>query len=157
MAFPAWHNKDYGRVPDEKPILDALAGVKSGQYLVPFADWGKLTAEERTELQKLPAALLLVRNPGTFAFAKVLGQYFVFVVFVLVMVAYLTGHTRAPGADSLEVFRVAGTIAFATFALRGFPDSIWYGKPWKVTMKELVDGLLYSILVGAVFAWLWPA
>lgn len=156
MALPFWHSKDYGRVPNDKAIVDALAGVTSGQYLVPTADWGKMTAAERAEAQKHPAALMFVRNPAIFSFGKTLGLYFVFILIVSVFVAYVTGRTRPVGAEYLEVFRIAGAVAFLTYGLRGVPDSIWYGKPWKVTFKEMIDGLLFGLLTGGAFGWLWP-
>ena len=156
MALPFWHSKDYGSIPNEKPILDALADVKSGQYIVPHADWGKMTPEARAELQKQPAALMFVRNPATFSLGKTLGFYFVFIVVVSILVAYITGRTRPVGANYLEVFRIAGATAFIAYGLRGVPDSIWYGKPWKVTFKELIDGLLFGLLTGGAFGWLWP-
>src|SRR6266542_5109448 len=64
MALPFWHRKDYGKVPDEKPLLAALTSVKSGQYIAPSVNWNKLTPEEREEVQRGPFAYLLVRNPG---------------------------------------------------------------------------------------------
>ena len=156
MALPFWHSKDYGKVANEKPIVDALAGEKSGQYIVPSMDWGKMTPEARAEAQKWPLALMFVRNPAAFSFPKTLGLYFVFMVCVTILVAYITGRTRPVGANYLEVFRIAGATAFIAYGLRGFPDSIWYGKPWKVTFKEVIDGLLFGLLTGGVFGWLWP-
>jgi hypothetical protein len=156
MALPFWHSKDYGTLPNEKPVLDALAGVKSGQYNVPHHDWGKMTPEAQAEAQKQPSALMLVRNPLAFSFPKTLALYFVFIVIVSVFVAYVTGRTKPVGADYLEVFRIAGTVAFLCHGLRGVPDSIWYGKPWKVTFKEMLDGLLFGLLTGGAFGWLWP-
>jgi hypothetical protein len=156
MVFPSWHNKDYGRIPNEKPILDTLTDVKSGQYLVPTMDWGKMTPEARDEAQKKPWALMYVRNPSAFSFPKTLGLYFIYMLIVNIFVAYLTGRTTAAGTSYLQVFRIAGTTAFMAFALRSVPDSIWYGKPWKVTFKEMIDGLIYALLIAGTFGWLWP-
>ena len=30
MALPFWHRADYGKLSDERPILDAVGGVASG-------------------------------------------------------------------------------------------------------------------------------
>ena len=35
--------------------------------------------------------------------------------------------------------------------------SIWYNKPWIITLKSTVDGLIYALCTAAVFGWLWPA
>jgi len=37
------------------------------------------------------------------------------------------------------------------------PMSIWYGHPWSSTVKYLLDALIYGLVVGGSFAWLWPA
>ena len=41
-------------------------------------------------------------------------------------------------------------------AFGAFPQSIWWGQPWRATFKDVVDGLVYGLIIGAVFAWLWP-
>jgi hypothetical protein len=35
--------------------------------------------------------------------------------------------------------------------------SIWYGRSWLAAFKTTVDGLIYALITGAVFMWLWPA
>ena len=76
MALPFWHNADYGRVPEEKPILDALSTAKSGQYLVPRVDWRKLSAEERQAMESRPVVYMLVRNPAKFSFGPASSSIF---------------------------------------------------------------------------------
>jgi hypothetical protein len=156
MALPFWHRRDYGQLPDEKSVIDALAPVESGQYIVPCVNWNKLTPEQRAAMEAQPAAFVLVRNPAKFAFGKALTQYFLFAVVVAVFVAYVTGRARGAGTHYLEIFRFAGTVGFLPYGFRSVTDSIWYAKPWSVTFKEMIDGLLYGLLMGGVFGWLWP-
>ena len=156
MALPFWHQKDYSRLDNEKPLLDALRNAKSGQYLVPWMDRKTTTPEQYAESQTLPGAFMYVRNPKKFSFGALLGSYFGYMLMVSIFAAYLTSRTRPMGTDYLEVFRVAGTAGFLAYGLRGFADSIWYGKPWAVTFKEVVDGVIYGLLMGGVFGWLWP-
>lgn len=156
MALPFWHRSDYGRLPDEKTVLDALSAAKSGQYIVPCIDWNKLTPEQRAEMQRGPSAFLLLRNPGKFSFGKLLVLYFLYALVISIFVGYLTGHTRAFGAPYLEVFRVAGTAGFLAYGFRSVSEGIWYGKPWKVVFKEMIDGLINSLLMAGTFGWLWP-
>ncbi len=156
MAIPAWHRGDYDKLPNETGTLDALASAKSGQYIVPCVNWNKLAPEEKTKLEAGPMAFVLVRNPAQFNFVKALVQYFVYAVVVAVFVAYITGRARGAGTPYLEIFRFAGTVGFLPFGFRSVTDSIWYGKPWIVTFKELIDGLIYGLLMGGTFGWLWP-
>jgi hypothetical protein len=34
--------------------------------------------------------------------------------------------------------------------------SIWYQRPWVVTLKSTIDGLLFACLTAGAFGWLWP-
>ena len=156
MALPFWHNKDYGRLANEKPILDALANAERGQYIVPWIDWKAATPEQRADCQKGPWAFMYVRNPGTFSMGVPIALYFVYVLVVSIFVAYVTGRTKPVGTHYLEIFRIAGAVGFIAYAFRGVADSIWYGKPWKVTIKEMIDGLIYGLLIAGTFGWLWP-
>ncbi len=156
MALPFWHRSDYGQLPDEKTVIDALAPAESGQYIVPCVNWNKLTPEQRESMQSKPMAYVLVRNPARFNFAKALVQYFAYAVVVAVFVAYVTGRARGAGTPYLEVFRFAGTVGVLPFGFRSVTDAIWYGKPWLVAFKEMIDGLIYGLLMGGVFGWLWP-
>ena len=92
-------------------------------------------------MQRGPQAYVLVRNPGTFNFGKVLTLWFLYIILISIFVAYLTGLACAAGTPYIEVFRVAGAAAVLAYAFRTVPEAIWYGKPWKVVIKEMIDGI----------------
>jgi len=156
MALPFWHRPDYKKLPDEATVLGGLKSTASGQYMTPAMDWSKATPEERAAMQKGPMALLFVRNPNSFSFGKALTVYFIYCLVVSVLVAYVCGVTLPAGTNYLRVFRIAGTAAILAYAFRGVPDSVWYGKPWIVTFKEFIDGVIYGLLTAGTFGWLWP-
>jgi len=156
MLFPFWHRSDYEKLPDDRTLLDSLTSVKSGQYLAPFGDWSKLTPEERDKRMAGPMAFLLVRNPARFSFPGALLSYFVYLLVVTVLIAYIPAVALRPGTHYLEVFRVVGTAGILAYAFNGIADSIWYGKPWRVTVKVIVDGIIYGLLTAGTFGWLWP-
>jgi hypothetical protein len=156
MALPFWHRSDYGKLTEEKAVLDALSSTKSGQYIVPCADWRKLTPEQKAEMQRGPNAMMVVRNPGTFNFPKTLTLWFLYTVLISIFVGYVTGLARPVGTPYLEVFRVAGAAAVLAYAFRTISEGIWYGKPWKIVIKETIDGTVYSLLTAGAFGWLWP-
>lgn len=47
-------------------------------------------------------------------------------------------------------------VAFAAYAGGPLQQAIWWGKPWPSAVKELADALIYAVVTGAVFGWLWP-
>jgi len=158
MVLP-YHKSDYKKLPDEEKVLAVLrsAGLARGQYVFPFCTHQEMKSPEAQEKYKTgPVGFMVVRPSGVVQLGKFLGMWFLFCVVVGVFVAYLTGHTVKPGANYLQVFRVAGTAAFLAYGLGNLANGIWKGQPWGVTIKEVVDGLVYGLLTAGVFGWLWP-
>jgi hypothetical protein len=56
----------------------------------------------------------------------------------------------------MMVFRIAGTTAMMSYILAVVPDSIWFGRPWRNLWLQVVDGVVYGLVTGAIFGWLWP-
>lgn len=156
MALPFWHRKDYKKLPDQASVLAGLKDTPSGQYVAPAMDWSKATPEEKAASQKGPMAMVLVRNPNAFSFGTALTSYFIYTLVIAFAVAYITAVVVPSGAHYMRVFRVAGTAAILAYSFRGIPDSIWYGKPWSVTVKEIIDGVIFGLLTAGTFGWLWP-
>jgi hypothetical protein len=156
MALPFWHAKDYGRLRNEDEVLKGLADAPSGQFVVPCLDWKTATPEQQAEAQKGPMGFLILRNPGTFSFPGALAKYALYTLGMVALVAYLAGLALPPGAHYMKVFRVVSTAGVLAFSFGDLPAAIWYGKPGKVALKQVVDGLIYGLLMGGTFGWLWP-
>lgn len=159
MVLPI-HKSDYRKLSDEDKVLDALrsAEVTPGPvYILPFCDHKNMKSPEVVEkFKRGPVGLLTIRPSGPPAMGASLVQWFVYSVIVSIFTAYLTGRTRAPGTEYLEVFRVAGTIAFVGYSLAQIQNAIWKGETWGVTLKHVFDGLIYGLLTAGTFGWLWP-
>ena len=155
------HKGDYQPLPDEDKVLDALrnAKVPPGQYMFPCPGSMKEmgSPEMGAKFQQGPVGTLIVRPTGMPNMGKSLGQWFALCAVVGIFVAYIAGQALAPGAASLQVFRVTGAVAVLGYALSGVADSIWKGIRWDTTAKFVFDGLLYGVATAATFAWLWPA
>lgn len=156
MALPFWHRADYGKLPSEGPVLDGLASASSGQYIAPHVNWNKLTKEEREAYAKRPMAFLIVRNPAKMSFGGALGGWFVESLVLSTLAGYIGAVALAPGTSSMAVCRVVGTAGILAYAFQSVSESIWYGRPWSATIKTFIDGVIYGLLTGATFGWLWP-
>jgi lipoprotein signal peptidase len=156
MVLPFWHHGDYGRLPDEATVLGALKDAKSGQYIAPHVNWSKLTPEEREAHTQKPMAFMLVRNPAAFSMASALISWLVTLLVISILIAYVAASTLPPGTHYRAVFRVVGTAGILAYAFWTISDSIWYGKPWSVTLKFVIDGVIYGLLTAGTFGWLWP-
>ncbi len=164
-AFLAWtvlphHRSDFVKVPNEEPLLDAIRQLEPGQYFFPQAmapDVMRENPEEaKRKLEQGPVGSLLIRREPP-KVGKNLAYYFVFCLAVSFMVAYVGYAAIAPGADYLHVFRVTGTVGFLAYSAAEIPKAIWFGQTWSSTWKSVIDGLVFGLLTGGAFGWLWPS
>ncbi len=158
MLLP-YHRSDYRQLPDEDKLLAVLraAGLKPGLYHFPFCSHKDMKSPATMEKFKQgPVGMLTLFPSGPPAMPKFLGMWFAYCLVIGFFVAYLTGRTIAPGANYLAVFRVADTAAFLAYGLGNLSNGIWKGQPWGVTLKEVIDGLVYALLTAGTFGWLWP-
>jgi hypothetical protein len=159
MLLP-YHRSDYQQLPHEDRLRAAMreAGLKRGLYMFPFATPKEMkSATIIDKFQQGPVGTMTVVPDGPPAMPKYLAMWFVYCLIIGYFVAYLTGRTVAPGANYLVVFRVAGTAAFLAYGLGNLSNGIWKNQPWSVTLKEVVDGLVYGLLTAGCFGWLWPS
>jgi len=158
MLLP-YHRSDYSQLPDEDKILAVLraAALKRGLYVFPFCTHKDMKSPALIEKQKQgPVGFLTIVPSGPPAMPKFLIQWFVYCLLIGFFVAYLTAHTLAPGTHYPAVFRVVGTAAFLAYGLAHLSNGIWKGQKWSVTIKEVIDGLVYALLTAGTFGWLWP-
>ncbi|HKM84520.1 MAG TPA: hypothetical protein VJY15_26620 [Candidatus Acidoferrum sp.] len=158
MLLP-YHHGDYRQLPEEDKLLATLraAGLQRGLYIFPYGTHKEMKTPAMIEKYKQgPVGILTVFPSGPPAMPKFLGQWFAYSLIIGFFVAYLTGRTVAPGANYRVVFRVAGTAAFLAYGLGNLSNGIWKGQPWGITLKEVIDGLVYGLLTAGTFGWLWP-
>jgi hypothetical protein len=159
MVLPH-HKSDTRRLPDEAAATDALGkqGLTPGLYRFPWAS-SMAAMKDPAFVEKLergPVGFITLVPNGPFDMGKAMGAWITYIVVIGVLVAYVTGRTLAPGTPYLQVFRVAGTVATLAYAGAHAPDAVWWGKPWSIALKEILDGLAYGLLTAGAFAWLWP-
>ena len=156
-----YHNSDYSKMPGEDNVLAAMGGEKvgPGHYYLPHCVDPKEMGnpDVKAKFEKGPVAFVTVLPSGIPSMGKALVGWFIFCLAIGVFAAYLAGRTFGPGTDYLAVFRVVGTVAFLGYAGSAATESIWKGLPWSISIKHMVDGLIYGLLTGGVFGWLWPS
>jgi hypothetical protein len=158
MVLP-YHRSDYQRLPDEDKLTAALraAGLTRGLYIFPYCTHKEMKSPAMIEKYKQgPVGMLTVFPSGPPAMPKFLAMWFAYCLVIGLFVACLTGSTVAPGAPYLAVFRVAGIAAFLAYGVGQLVNSIWGGQPWSVTIKHVIDGVIYGLLTAGTFGWLWP-
>jgi hypothetical protein len=155
MAMP-WHKNDWGKTADEEAVRDALRSTAPGMYTVPNvtnqADFNK--PEVKQKLIDGPQAFITVLPSGLPSMGGKLVLMFAYNLVIAIICAYFVSRTAAPGADYLAIFRVAGAVAFVSYGAAYIQESVWFGRNWSMTAKNILDALIYALLTGGIFGWL---
>lgn len=157
--FTPWHKGDVRGVPGEADAMAALRrlNIPPGDYVMPYATSMEAMKDPEyvKRLEAGPAVFMTVWKGSTSMTGSLVG-WFVYSIVIGMFAAYLAGAALPAGASYLEVFRFAGTTAFAGYALALPQGSIWWKRGWGATIRSMVDGLVYGCLTAGAFGWLWP-
>jgi len=123
-----YHKHDYAAIPSDDAVMEALR-----KFGVPR-----------------------VTTSGKFEMGKLFGQWFAYTVLISAFAAFLAVHAVGAGASFRRVFHVVGLTTFASCGLALWPLSIWYQRKWATTLRTNLDALIFAVLTGAIFGWLWP-
>ncbi len=154
------HHGDFSKVPDEDGAQEALRklNIPPGDYMIPRAGSpaGMKSPEFKAKMEKGPVVVMTVMGKDAMNMGASLAQWFVYLLLVGVLAAYITGRALTPGAPYLRVFRFAGATSFIAYSIALWQNSIWYKQKWSTTLKSTFDGLVYALFTAGVFGWLWP-
>lgn len=154
-----WHKRDVRGISGEDDAMAALRrlNVAPGDYVMPYAGSREAMTDPgyAAKLAAGPAVFLTVWR-GTSSMGPQLVGWFVYLLVVSIFSAYMAGAAVPVGGSYLDVFRFAGTTAFAAYAMALPQNSIWWRRNWGFTLRSMIDGLLYGCLTAGVFGWLWP-
>jgi hypothetical protein len=165
MILP-YHRTDFKKLPDEDGVMESLRkfAIPAGEYMFPCStgDMAAMRSEAfKDKVRRGPVGVMTVFAPrpdgNPFGIGAQMAQWFVYCVVVGVFAAYIAGRALAPGAEYLQVHRFAGATAFIAYSVAGWQRSIWYRQPWSTTVKNTFDALVYGLLTGGTFGWLWPS
>jgi len=160
MVLTFWHKDDFHKVPDEKRFMDAVRplALPPGDYTVPRpSSMKEMGSPEFVEKFKAgPVMIFTVIPSGPVTMTKSLVNWFLFSLVVSLFAGYVGASALPAGSHYGHVFQVVGTTAFIGYAFALWPSAIWYGRSWTTTLKGTIDGLVYGLLTGGTFGWLWP-
>ena len=157
---PLWHAKDYAPVPNQETARATLRALNlaPGDYMVPRTyDMKEMkTPEFQAKMTEGPQMILTVLPNVPWQMGRTLGLWFAYCLVVSLIAAYVAGRALPPAAEYLDAFRFAGTAAFVGYTVALWQMWIWYGRGAGLTAKATLDGLIYALITGGVFGWLWP-
>ncbi len=154
-----WHQADYRGFANEDAVRDAIrAGSPTpGQYVVPYCREMKEMAEPamQAKFREGPNAFVVLRPAGPPNMGRPLALWFVYILAIGVLAAYIASKTLPADASFVQACRVTSVLSFLAYCGGSVQMGIWMGKPWPGVARELLDGLIYALITGATFGWLW--
>jgi hypothetical protein len=154
------HRNDMRPLPQEDALLETLRAARTepGDYMAPnVSSPAQMRAPEYLEKRRRgPVVVMTLSAGGELNMGKPLAQWFVYLLLIAAISGYVASLTLAAGTPYLGVFRVVGTVAFMGLAMGHPHQSIWWQRKWSATVKYMIDGLIYALLMAGVFGWLWP-
>jgi hypothetical protein len=154
-----YHRADYKKLTDEDAVGQALrkATGEPGVYVLPYSMGSDM--KDPALLKKYndgPVAMITLLRSGPPNMMKHLGLWLLFCLLVSFVTSYIARHTLSAESAGLLVLRITATVAFVGHGFGFFVDGIWHGMPGSNVLRALVDALIYGLLTGAIFYWLWP-
>ncbi|MHC9509624.1 hypothetical protein [Kangiella sp. M94] len=155
-----YHNSDYQKLNNEDDIAKAIAEGKSkvGFYTLPHcADFKEMEDPKvQQRFKDGPVAIVTIIQNGLPPMGKLLIQQLLFFVIGSLLIGYIGSIGMVAGAPTGDIFRLLFVAGFICFGWASIPYSIWFGHPWSVTSKYLMDAIIYAVVVASTFCWLWP-
>jgi len=158
--FLPYHKSDFAELPAEAEVMDALRkfNIPPGEYAVPRAGSMKeMSSPEYIEkLNKGPVAFMTFMPNKQPSMTGSLIGWFVYSVIVSLLAAYIVSNLAGPEAGYRTIFRFISAAAFMGYALALWQNTIWYKRKLSTTLKSTFDSLIYALITGGTFGWLWP-
>lgn len=169
LSFMGWmiighHKKDRDGLPagTEQAFMDTITrlNIRPGNYGFPdFNQHDHLPRKERMERLKAlydthPQGLLRVWAPTNMGLNMALT--FAFYLLTSTVIAYLGWAALPKGAAFAKVMQVLGTAGVLAYCFASFPNDLWFQKKRRAIATEWIDGIVFGLVTGAIFAWLWP-
>jgi hypothetical protein len=155
-----WHKSDYPAVPNEAGVMDAIRpfAIPPGEYMVP-RPVGRDAMKDPQFLERLnrgPVFILTMRPNGMISFGRSMGLWFAYLIVVTGISGHIAQGAGVSPTDGQRLFHTVALTAFMGYVAALWQMTIWYQRPWISSLKATVDGLVYAIVTGLVFVWLWP-
>ena len=158
MALPH-HKQDWIGLPDEDGFMDYIrkSGIETGNYLFPDFRSRVALKSEKVEkaLKEGPVGHLSVwKTPVTMG-DKMVATFIVHLV-VSTLIAYLTRVALPGPAEFAKVFQIAATAGILAYSFSFIPNAVWFGAYKRTIIASFMDGIIFGLITGAIFAWRWP-
>lgn len=158
-SFVAWtvsthHEPDFKKASNEEKLMTSVRelNLPPGSYMFPHMTHKE--ARDPAAIERYnqgPRGKLVVWDVPNMG--RNLGLTFAYFLAVAFVTAYIAWEALGPAAGFLKAFQITGAIGVLVFASSGQLNAIWFPRR---TLMDFLDGIVFGILMGLIFALLWP-
>ncbi|MDP1563818.1 MAG: hypothetical protein Q8M16_20745 [Pirellulaceae bacterium] len=159
-SFVAWtvlphHASDFRPLPDEDKLMETvkLLKIAPGSYMFPHMTHAQASDPEKiAKYTAGPRGTVVVWDMPNMG--RNLLLTFVYFLLIALVTAYIAWESlQGQTVTFLKAFQIVGAIGVLTFASSGQLNAVWFPRR---TLKDFIDGIVYGIFMGLIFAFLWP-
>lgn len=155
------HKNDQKRLPpaaeDAMTALIKSTPITPGVYAFPHqTDCSKMSAEEKKRIMSGEMPMGMLRVWGKMSMASPMIMTFIVNLVIGVVIAFLCLGVMGKGTEFKVVLHTAGLAAILAHTGASVCNDIWFQESRRAMATKLIDGVVYGVIVGLVFAWLWP-
>jgi hypothetical protein len=153
------HKNDWKGLPDENAFTAAIKGlaVPPGNYGFPYAADHKACRdpEYKKKWMEGPSGFISIW-PTKMSMGRNMILTFLVYAVMGVFIAYIASLSLMPGQDQMSVFRLCGAAGVLGYCFSFLPSGIWFNHTPRGLVQSVIDGAIYGLLTGAIFAFMWP-
>ncbi len=157
-----FHAREHRYLSTEPELLAALRQSMPAPGIYSFPYRGLFGANTQrhdvaANIQRGPVGYIVIGKSGSPNVVGPLVQHYLFFLVVSAFSAYIALKTGLKdGAPFDKVFHIVAIVSTMTLVIGSTPLSIWFSRPWKSWLLQVIDGLACGAATGALFGWLWP-
>ena len=159
MVFK-WHNSEYRPLPNEEDVRKILGAAKldAGLYSTPHCtDMKEIESEAmQQKFREGPVAFITIRAAGVPVMGKYLLQWFILNIVIAGLGGLLALQAYGLHANPAVAGHFVGIFSLIAYGCGTVQESIWMGRPWSASVKNLLDSLIYGTVSAVAFWQLWP-
>ncbi len=148
------HRPEWQKLPDEDQLHKKFTeSVPPGQYIFPYAADGKAanTEEFKKKYQACSGMLIVWSSPTSMV--KAILCTLTSLMIIAFVIGYLASIALPRGAEFMKVLQFTMTAGLLAHIAAKFPFVFWFRR--KIIL-DVLDGVVYAVATGLIFAALWP-
>lgn len=158
-AVLPFHKNDYKRLPDEEAFSTAVRAlnIPPGNYAFPYCENNKQQKDPAFIARMAQGPTGIISLWGRISMGRNMLLTVLACLLTSTVIAYLGWSALGAGADFMRALRIVGTAGVLAYSFGFIANDIWFGTYGRTIALKMLDGVVYGLINGLIFAALWPS